>query len=226
MEQTRQMKNQITFNHYKAAIFDLDGTLIHSEHVWEAAKIEVLGRFGITPSKDLLDAFVGRGMTDFFTALPEAPLPDEMKSDISNQIGAYADIHLPRLRMPVEGASELLKSLHQDGLRIAICSSSPRRHIEGAMADLKIENYIETVISGSELPRGKPDPLPFATTLQTLGIDPHEACAFEDSLPGAKSAHAAGMPVFAVGEGCTRPVFDFCHHRTESFLELHDKIRR
>ncbi|SNZ21217.1 HAD family hydrolase [Cohaesibacter gelatinilyticus] len=219
------MDNNITFNHYKAAIFDLDGTLIHSEHVWEAAKVEVLGRYGITPTKDLLDAFVGRGLADFFTALPEAPLPKEIKTDIANQIGAYADIHLPRLRTPVEGASELLKSLHREGLHIAICSSSPRRYIESAMADLKIENYVKAVISGAELPRGKPDPLPFATTLQALDIAPHEACAFEDSLPGARSAHDAGMPVFAVGEGCTGPAFSFCHHRTESFLELTKTIR-
>ena len=56
---------------YRAAIFDLDGTLVHSEHVWEKAKIEVTARYGKRPSRELLDAHVGRGLKDF---LDEADL--------------------------------------------------------------------------------------------------------------------------------------------------------
>lgn len=202
---------------FKAAIFDLDGTLVHSEHVWEAAKIETLARYGLLPSQSLLDAHVGRGLAGFLDEAFDRPLPPDERRTISDQIGAVADVLLPAMRHPVAGASELLKSLRSNGMRIAICSSSPRRHISGALDMLGVGDCIETIISGSELPRGKPDPLPYSTVLAALDLEPHTACAFEDSLPGARSAFAAGLSVFAIGAGCTGTEFAFCHKRSESF---------
>lgn len=202
---------------FKAAIFDLDGTLVHSEHAWEAAKVDVLARYGLTPSQTLLDAFVGRGLAGFVDAAFDRPLPPDERRSICDQIGAVADDLLPVMRHPVAGACELLRNLQAEGMRIAICSSSPRRHISSALEMLDLEACVETVISGSELPRGKPDPLPYSTALVALDLEPHMACAFEDSLPGAQSAHGAGLSVFAIGAGCTGSEFNFCQKRAESF---------
>lgn len=205
---------------FKAAIFDLDGTLIHSEHAWEAAKIEVLAQYGLVPSKSVLDAHVGRGLGDFLDEMFGEPLLPEQQRKMGNQIGAAADVLLPKMRNPVAGAADLLCSLYEDGLRIAICSSSPRRHIVSALAALRIDDRIETIVSAAELPRGKPDPLPYLATLSALDLKPHAACAFEDSQPGATSAFMAGVSTFAIGEGCTGPDFAFCHARAESFADF------
>src|SRR5690606_24806420 len=166
---------------YRAAIFDLDGTLVHSEHVWERAKIEVTARYGKQPSRALLDAHVGRGLRDFLDELFGYPLSPETRREIGDQIGAEADIWLERLREPVPGAGEWLRDLAEAGLRIAICSSSPRRHIASAVEMLGITELVEVVVSGAELPRGKPDPLPFLTTLDGLALPAHDAFAVEDS---------------------------------------------
>ena len=168
---------------FKASIFDLDGTLVHSEHVWEEAKLIVLANYGITLTKALLNAYVGRGLFDFLDEAFGHPLSEDKKVEIGNQIGAKADILLPQLRFPVEGAAGLLNELQKTGQRIAICSSSPRRHILSAMAELGISDRVDVVISGSELPKGKPHPLPYITTVHTLGLTPLDVCAFEDSLP-------------------------------------------
>lgn len=208
------------FTQFKAAIFDLDGTLVHSEHAWEAAKIKVLAQYGLVPSRPVLDAHVGRSLSDFLDEMFGEPLSPEQLRKIGNQIGAAADDLLPKMRNPVAGAADLLCSLHEDGLRIAICSSSPRRHIVSALTELHINDCIETIVSAAELPRGKPDPLPYLATLSSLGLKPQVACAFEDSRPGATSAYMAGVSVFAIGEGCTAPEFSFCHARAESFTDL------
>lgn len=208
------------FSRYCAAIFDLDGTLVHSEHAWEAAKIEVLGHYGLVPSRALLDAYVGRGLAGFVDELFGPSLAPDRRREIGDRIGAAADLLLPEMREAVPGAPELLCRLHDAGLRIAICSSSPRRHIEGALEMLGIAGRIETIVSAAELPRGKPDPLPFSATLAALNLQPGDACVFEDSLPGARSAFAAGLPVLAVGKGCTGPEFAFCRIRAENFADL------
>jgi len=217
-------KRSIDFTPYSAVIFDLDGTLVHSEHVWEAAKVDVARRYGLVPSRALLDAHVGRGLPGFFDELFGQSLPTLRHREISDQIDEVADRLMPSMREPIPGARDLLCALHDEGLRIAICSSSPRRHIAQALEMLEITHLIEAVVSGAELPRGKPDPLPFSTALDILKLAPAAACAFEDSLHGARSAHAAGIAVFAVGTGCSGPEFAFCHAQAESFrnwIETH-----
>ena len=210
-------QRRIDFTRFSAVIFDLDGTLVHSEHVWEAAKVDVARRYGLVPSRALLDAHVGRGLPGFFDELFGQSLPHDRHREISGHIDDVADRLMPSMREPIPGALDLLCALHDEGLRIAICSSSPRRHIAQALEMLDITDRIEAVVSGAELPRGKPDPLPFSTALDLLKLPPAAACAFEDSLPGAISADAAGIAVFAVGAGCSDPKFGFCHAQAENF---------
>ncbi len=189
----------ISFDQFEAAIFDLDGTLVHSEHVWDQAKREILASYGITPSQSLLDKHVGRGLNGFLDDVFEQSLSGEEYDEVRNKIGARADVLLPELSLPVEGAAEYLSALHVKGVRIAICSSSPERHIQSAIDRLSLQSQVELYVSGSDLPRGKPDPLPYQTTLQRLGLSASKACAFEDSAPGAESALAAGLTVFGIG---------------------------
>ncbi len=206
---------------FRAAIFDLDGTLVHSEHVWERAKVEVTARYGKRPSRALLDAHVGRGLKDFLDELFGMPLTPEMRRAIGDQIGAEADLWLDRLREPVPGARDWLLAHAEAGRRIAVCSSSPRRHIDGALEMLAIRDIVELSVSGAELPVGKPDPLPFLTTLNALGLAAAEAFAVEDSVAGATSASRAGLFTIAIGPGCTGPAYNFCPIRAETYADLH-----
>lgn len=208
------------FTQFQAAVFDLDGTLIHSEHAWEASKIKVLAEYGIVPSQAFLDAYVGRGLDDFVDNAFENSLPLEERKDIGKQIGAVAEVLLPQMRKPIDGAAEFLRSLNEKGLKIAICSSSARRHINNALAMLEVTDCVEVIISGQELPRGKPDPLPYLEASSALKVRPENACAFEDSVPGARSAFDAGTIVFAIGNGCTVPEFEFCHHKVKSYSDF------
>lgn len=210
----------LDLRHFKAAIFDLDGTLIHSEPAWEASKIDVLDEYGIVPSRALLDAYCGRGIRDFLNEAFGRSLTAEETEEIGNKIGARADILLPQMRSQISGASDLLCNLHDFGLKIAICSSSPRRHIVDAIDMLGIANRISALVSGAELPRGKPDPLPYLTTLELLEVEATSTCAFEDSHPGVSSATAAGLAVFAVGTGCSHKDFAQCLYRSETFEEI------
>lgn len=85
---------------------------------------------------------------------------------------------------------------------------------------LGIGDVVELAVSGAELPVGKPDPLPFLTTLDALALPAAQAFAVEDSVPGARAAQGAGMFIVAVGPGCTGPAYDFCPLRAESYADL------
>ena len=108
---------------YRAAIFDLDGTLVHSEPAWEAAKRRVLGRLGVEVPQATYDAFVGRGLRGFLTEVLGSDLTDARRTNLANEIGAEADILLPLLRQPIPGAASSVNRLIDAGLQIAVCSS-------------------------------------------------------------------------------------------------------
>ncbi len=206
---------------YKAAIFDLDGTLVLSEPAWEEAKRRVLRRLDITVPQAVYDAFVGRGVRSFLNEVMGPDLSDIRRADLAYQIGAEADILLPQMRKIMPGASEFVKSLAKSGLGIAVCSSSPSRHIVAAMDQLGLSAFVSTLVSGADLPRGKPDPLPYLETLRRLKLGPEEAFAVEDALPGVRSAHAAGLAVIAIGHDAQAQEFEeFCRFRVSNYGEL------
>ncbi|MBA3911478.1 MAG: hypothetical protein C0524_16775 [Rhodobacter sp.] len=203
--------DRVILTRYRAAIFDLDGTLVHSEPAWEAAKRRVLHRLRVEVPQTTYDAFVGRGLRGFLTEVMGQDLTDARRTDLANEIGAEADVLLPLLRQPIPGAAQSVIRLTEAGLRIAVCSSSPRRHIHAALDQLGLVDRVSAIVSGADLPRGKPDPLPYLETLRLLDLGPAEAFAVEDALPGAISAHAAGLDVVGIGpEHLTRGFSDYC----------------
>lgn len=196
---------------YRAAIFDLDGTLVHSEPAWEAAKRRVLDRLGVELSRTTYAAFVGRSLRSFVDEVLGHDLTEAQRKDLADQIGGEADVLLPLLREPIPGAASSVHRLFDAGLQIAVCSSSPRRHIHAALDQLGLADRVGAIVSGADLPRGKPDPLPYLETLRLLDLDPDGAFAVEDALPGVISAHAAGLKVIAIGPQCANPAFaDYC----------------
>lgn len=206
---------------FKAAIFDLDGTLVHSEPAWEAAKRRVLDRLGIEVPQATYDAFVGRGLRGFLTEVIGTGLTDARRAELADEIGAEADVLLPLLRQPIAGAAQSVIRLADAGLRIAVCSSAPRRHILAALVQLELLDRVSAIVSGADLPRGKPDPLPYLETLRLLELGPDEAFAIEDALPGVISAHAAGLTVIGIGQHSLGPAFaPYCRFQVRNFQDL------
>lgn len=209
---------QLNLIRYRAAIFDLDGTLVHSEPAWEAAKRRVLGRLGVEVSQEVYDAYVGRGLRGFLKDVLGPEFTGPHRTKLADEIGAEADVLLPLLRQPIQGASQSVTRLVELGLRIAVCSSSPRRHIHAALDQLGLMDRVDGIVSGADLPRGKPDPLPYLETLRVLDLGKDEAFAVEDALPGVISAHAAGLTVVGIGQKSLEPEFaDYCRVQLPDF---------
>ncbi len=210
---------------YRAAIFDLDGTLVQSEPAWEEAKRRVLAQMGVSVGQEVYDAFVGRGLRGFLAEVLGPDLPEARRAELASRIGAEADVLLPQMRQPVPGAAEAVTRLVAGGLRIAVCSSSPRRHIHAALAQLGLTDRVSAIVSGADLPRGKPDPLPYLETLRLLAVEPAAAFAVEDALPGAVSAHAAGLAVIGIGAESLKPEFaPYCRLQVADFHDFRQRF--
>lgn len=207
--------------HYRAAIFDLDGTLVLSEPAWELSKRRLMDELGLHLPQSVYDAFVGRGVPDFLAEVLGPDLTDSRKAILANRIATEADLLLAEMRQPVPGAAEAVARLFEAGLRIAVCSSAPLRHIDAALQQLGVSDRVTTVVSAADLPRGKPDPMPYLETLRLLGIPPADAFAIEDALPGVRSAHAAGLAVIGIGMESLKSDFaPYCCFRVADFQDF------
>ena len=95
------------------------------------------------------------------------------------------------------GVPELFDEIAEAGIRCAIVSNAWRSVVEKTATGLP-DNVVEFIIAGDEMTHAKPDPWPYRTAAERLGVAVEHAITIEDSLAGTLSAEAAGMPVLVV----------------------------
>jgi len=182
-----------------ALLFDLDGTLCDTDHLhFEAYRI-LLQDFDRTIT---LEHYKSRIMgqtndTIMREMFPDHPdrhdaLADRKEELFRAQVAALA---------PTRGVAALLDWADAHHVPYAVVTNAPRANAELMLQGLKLDRRIPIVVLGGELERGKPDPLPYQTGLAKLGATAGRALAFEDSLPGIRSASSAGIPTFGLRTG-------------------------
>ena len=179
---------------FDAVIFDLDGTLIDSESLTQAAGIEAFAGLGVTVTPDFLHGLIG--IDDRTGAgIIRARYPD-LDTDAFAQ--AWTDGVRRRWKhgLPLKaGSLELLALIGQPK---AIATSSTRLQADQKLALTGLGIHFAHVVTVDDVAAPKPAPEAFLRAAALLGVDPARCVAFEDSETGARAAHAAGMTVVQV----------------------------
>ena len=183
----------------KAIIFDFDGTLVDTEHVWTHAKIQISKQYGRRLTESETDPFVGLKVIDFVEAI-FCDEPAIIKEKIVNEIVIQALKAFPDKIIPMIGATQLVHAFSNHGFKICVCSSASTSAIHLGLQKLGIKDCISIIISGDDVTFGKPHPEPYFLTINALGVRAEETLAFEDSRPGLKSATSAGIPTIMVNK--------------------------
>lgn len=194
---------------FRAAVFDLDGTLVDSEPAWAKAKRAVALRHNVEITDAQMVASEGRSMDELVQVVFSPPDKHAARA-IEEEVFAEAAIWLPKLRREVPGAGAFMRDVRAAGLKIAICSSSPEHLILDALRQIQVLDQVDLVVSADPMPRRKPDPMPYSVTSERLGLPPTELIAFEDALPGARSAKDAGLFTVGIGPATESADFEFC----------------
>jgi len=101
--------------------------------------------------------------------------------------------HLPLL----PGAREAVERVAAR-MPIGLASSSNREVIDLVLERMGVASLFAATVSSEEVARGKPAPDVYLEAARRMGVDPREAAAVEDSSNGIRSAHAAGLRVYAI----------------------------
>jgi HAD superfamily hydrolase (TIGR01509 family) len=180
-----------------ALLFDLDGTLVDTDHLHHAAFAGIVAQHGRELSwADYRDRIMGKPNVEIMAwLLPEAP---ERHAEIADRKeAAYRGMLAERIE-PIAGVHALLDWAAAEGAGTALVTNAPRLNAEAVLAATGLDRRFETVVIGDECAAPKPDPAPYREAMRRLGVTPSRSIAFEDSRSGLRAARGAGAHVFGL----------------------------
>lgn len=181
----------------RAVLWDMDGTLLDSEKVWDVSLEQFATMLGGVLSADAREAMVGTNMAKsmdvFYADLGitgrDSDADAQWLDDLTGDLFAEGLIWRP-------GARELLIAVRRAGLRTALVTATSRPLVEQALQTMGAEHFDAVVCGGETV--DKPDPAPYRQALSQLRMDAREALVIEDSPTGVAAGVAAGCTVLAV----------------------------
>ena len=184
----------------KAAVFDLDGTLIASNSVWERIDTLFAEECGVTLTSQeakLAAAMPYEEVCKFYHDKGINATYDEIVNRI-NELAEYEYANNIPLK---KGAKELLLSAKEYGVKIALCTGSPAQLYVPVLKKHEIYELFDIFASTDEVGnRDKDKPDVFLLAAERLGASAAECMVFEDSLTALRTAALVGMRTVGVAD--------------------------
>lgn len=185
----------------RAIVFDLDGVLVDSEPWWQASRAAVAEALGGRWAVEDEARVKGANSPEWAAVMAErlgshgsAADPDRLEAAVVEEMVArYRGARVPAIEAGVRAARRLAARLP-----LAVASSAHARVIEAALQMVDLASAFAVVVSSDTVGAGKPAPDVYLEAAHRLGISPEACLVLEDSLPGVRSALAAGMRVVLV----------------------------
>ncbi len=199
----------------RAALFDLDGTLVESGPEIADAVNDTLRDFALVPIDNrTIEGWVGHGAVDLLTSVLSHALPCERSAVVQwpayNEAMAvfrqhYAAQTGTRNRL-YDGVTACLDRLRAADIAMAVVTNKDTAFAEKALEANGLSDFFAVRVCGDTLPSRKPDPSGVVRVLSALGVRASDAVFIGDSHVDVETARNAGLPVWAFSGGYNRGV--------------------
>jgi HAD superfamily hydrolase (TIGR01509 family) len=181
----------------RAVVFDLDGVLVDSEHLWDRARRELVAERGGRWRDGATQEMMGMSSPEWSRYLHDELgvelEPTEISADVVRRLEVLYREELPLL----PGAREAVLAAAQRW-PLGLASSANREIIDLVLELAELEDAFTATVSSEEVAHGKPAPDVYLEAARRLGVAAADCTAVEDSSNGLRSAAAAGMTVVAL----------------------------
>lgn len=205
---------------FTGVIFDMDGTLVDSEIIWNIAESEMFADRGIDYTDEIRQHIIGMRLDEMFITLADVCGLTESVEVLTAELEERMLALIPVKVEAKPGALEIIEYVANLGVPYCIASSSPQSIIDATVVSQGWSDLIPHTYSANVVPLGKPAPDIYLYAAKQLGVDPAGCLALEDSPAGSRAAVAAGMTCYAVPDVHSDPA-KFREITPHVFSDLH-----
>lgn len=207
----------------KAAIFDMDGTILDSMAMWGELDIKYMSDMGITPKPDFHRVVTSMTLpmaSEYIAS--EYPVPYTAQ-EVYNQILDMADSFY-RNELLIKGrVRDLISRLNADGIKMMVATANEYEMSRAALERNNIYKYMEDVVTCTMAGANKERPDVFLLAAQKMNASVDECIVFEDSLYAIKTAKNAGFTVVGVYDAAEKENWDLICKITDCQVVLDDE---
>lgn len=181
-------------------IFDMDGVLCHSLPFTREAATQMFLRFhGLSVMPEDFIPFIGTGENRFIGGVAEKyRVTLDLERDKAETYRIYLELIQGKL-LPLPGVIDFIADCRRDGLKLAVATSADDIKMRGNLRQIGIPaESFDTIVTGSQIEKKKPDPEIFLTAAKKLGLKNEHCLIFEDAPSGVAAAKAAGSRAVGV----------------------------
>lgn len=182
---------------FSAAIFDLDGTLIDSNHIWEKIDRIILQKRGIKCTDEFIHKLAAMTYEEASEEMHRLGVTETTEELIKEFNGLAVREYRHNIFLK-EGAGEYLTLLKSKGIRLAVATASPKELYEPALRNNHVYGMFDLFCTTDEVGKSKDFPDIYLYAASGLGVSPADCAVFEDVLKGVISAKNAGMKAVGV----------------------------
>lgn len=180
-----------------AVLWDMDGTLVDSEHHWLASEKALAQAHNAEWTEQDGHDLIGNSLYES-SKIIKSKIGSTMDTEAIVQ--HLTDSVVARLSESIvwrPGAQELLRELKRKKIKTALVTMSLHRMAEEVVSKIPFHAF-DVIVGGDDVLRGKPFADPYLKAAELLGVDPADCVAFEDSNTGLRSAEAAGTKAVGI----------------------------
>lgn len=203
---------------FKAAIFDLDGTVLDSMHVWRKVDENFLKKRGIEVTAEYTNAVSSMNFDQAADYTIKKYLLKETLQEVIEEWKSMVDCEYKSNIRLKKGALKYLLKLKSDGKKLGVASALSFELMESVLKNNNIYHLFDAFSATSEVKRGKGFPDIYLLTAERLKEAPENCIVFEDILPGIRGALCAGMKVCGVYEKASEHFIEQIKNEADYFI--------
>lgn len=222
--------------HLQGIIFDMDGTIIDTETVWEFAMADLLRRHNVDPhaipadKQFVFEKMVGIGLPEAMELLRDTfQIPHTTKQEMASSVITHVKELLKQEVQFINGFQEFHKKIAAAGIPTSIATNCDADSLQSFISKMSFNDYFgHHIYCVADVEhRAKPDPALFLLAADKIKAKPENCIVFEDSIWGFKAAASAGMRCIAIKNKKNTAFFkEHTHGAIDSYHNAEEEVAR